>query len=142
VSHLGTGPNYQSRLGPAVRLGLVRNSPTAGVSVRYSRSFVPSYGFGGTTHNEELATGVRVPLARRLSTTATLAWRRNEPLAATDLSLQSLWFHGSLAYAILDALQLEVFSAATHQTIDRPGGRVDRYQFGLQLTAGRTVRIR
>jgi hypothetical protein len=142
VSRLGTGPNYAARLGPAVRLGLVRQSPTLGVSLRYSRSFVPSYGFGGTTHNEELATTVRAPIARRLHTYATLAWRRNEPLNVTHLPLQTLWFHGSLAYTVFEGIQLEAFSTGTHQTMDAPAGRVDRYQFGLQVTAGRTARIR
>ncbi len=142
VARLGTNATSESQLGPTVRLGLVRTTPTSALGLRYARSFVPSYGFGGTTHNEELAAHMRLPIARRLSTFSTFAWRRNEPLVATQLSLRSLWFHGGIAYAIFEGIQLEGFSTATHQTIDRPGGRVGRYQFGIQVTAGRTVRIR
>src|SRR5439155_22685185 len=64
VSHLAATEVSEDRTGPAWRLGLVRQLRDAGIDLLYTRSFVPSYGFGGTMQNEELRAQLRLPLAR------------------------------------------------------------------------------
>jgi hypothetical protein len=123
-------------------VGLTRQLDTSEVGLSYSRSFVPPYSFGGTSHNEELSGHARVPVARRVFVNTAFALRQNEPLEVGNLKLRSLWFHGSVGYLLTDWVRIEGFSTATRQDIDRPGGRVNRYTFGIQITATTTARIR
>jgi hypothetical protein len=141
VSSLGGVTGDEARLGPALRLGLAANIAPTVVSVSYSRSYVPSYGFGGTSDNEELISRVHFPIARRAYGAAALALRADEPLAK-DLKMRSTWFYGSVGYRLADWMQLEAFTSGTRQRIDRPGGRLNRYRVGLQLSTATTTRIR
>jgi uncharacterized protein (PEP-CTERM system associated) len=126
VSRLGVTQFSEVHMGPAWRMGLVRQFRTAGLDLLYTRSFVPSYGFGGTMQNEEATARVHLPLGRRLYSTSALSWRRNDPLTAGELPLRSYWIEGSLGYAATPWVRFEAFYAGTHQTIDRPGGVLDR----------------
>jgi hypothetical protein len=141
VSRLVSTEVAANRIGPALRLGLSHHLRRADVDVSYSRSFVPSYGFGGTMQNEETSGRVRVPLLRRVYLTSGLAWRRNDPLTDTDLPLRSLWLEGAVGYAATPWVHVEAFYGGTHQTIDRPGGVVDRNRFGFQVVTAKPVRI-
>lgn len=141
VSYLGGVTGAVGRMGPALRLGLATNISPAVVSVTYSRAYVPSYGFGGTSDNEELISRVHFPIARRAYASAALALRTNEPLSK-DLKLRSTWFYGSVGYRLADWMQLEAFTSGTRQRTDRPGGRLNRYRVGLQLSTATTTRIR
>jgi hypothetical protein len=144
ISRLGVTQLSEARTGPAVRAGVVQNFSGVSVDAEYSRSFVPSYGFGGTTQNEELTARVRLPLASRLYTSGGVSWRRNEPLVLTniDLPLRSFWLEAMLGYAATPSVHIEGFYGGTRQTIDRPGGQTDRNRFGLQVTTTKPMRIR
>jgi hypothetical protein len=141
ISRLGVTNFAQPRTGPAWRAGLSRRIRTAGVELLWSRSFVPSYGFGGTTQNEEISGRLNLPIGRRFYSNSALAWRSNDPLTV-GLPLRSSWIEGSLGYMATPRLGLEVFYTGTHQTIDRPGGQVDRRRIGFQVITGKPVRIR
>lgn len=141
ISRLGVTPLSEARIGPAVRLGFARQLRSAGIDVIYSRSFVPSYGFGGTMQNEEASARFRLPLSRRAYSTSALSWRRNDPLTARELPLRSYWLEGTLGYAITPWVHLELFYGGTRQTIDRPGGTLDRNRIGFQLTTAKPVRV-
>jgi len=121
---------------------MARNFRTALVGVDYVRSFVPAYGFGGTMQNEELTGRLQLPLARRVTATTGVAWRRNDPLTDVDLPLRSFWLEGAIGYAATPFVRLEAFYGGTHQTIDRPGGQTDRNRFGFQVTTAKPMRIR
>ena len=142
VSRLGVTETSEVRMGPAWRVGLRHAFRSAFVDVLYSRSFIPSYGFGGTMQNEEAATRFRVPLSRRTYTTGGVSWRRNDPLASGDLPLRSYWVEGNLGYSATPWVHLELFYAGTRQTIDRPGGIVDRNRIGFQITTAKPVRMK
>ena len=141
ISRLGVTPLSDARIGPAVRLGLTRQFRNAGVDLLYSRSFVPSYGFGGTMQNEEASARFRLPLSRRAYSTSALSWRRNEPLTVGELPLLSYWLEGTLGYALTPWVHVEMFYAGTRQTIDRPGGTLNRNRVGFQLTTAKPVRV-
>jgi len=141
VSHLVLTETATSRTGPAVRLGLSRHFRTADVDLGYSRSFIPSYGFGGTMQNEEANARVRVPLARRVYSSAGVSWRRNDPLIDIEPPLRSTWIEVSLGYAMSPWARFEGFYGGAHQTIDRPGGEYDRNRFGFQVITSKPMRI-
>jgi hypothetical protein len=144
ASRLGVTDLSEPRIGPAWRAGLVRNFRKVVVDVEYSRSYVPAYGFGGTTQNEELSAHTQLPLARRVYTSASVSWRRNDPLILTVINppLRSFWLEAVLGYAATPSLHVEGFYGGTHQTIDRPGGVTDRNRFGLQVTTTKPMRVR
>jgi uncharacterized protein (PEP-CTERM system associated) len=142
VSRLGLTGLSETRTGPAWRLGLTRTVRRAGVDVLYSRSFVPSYGFGGTMQNEELTGRMQLPLGRRLYTTSSLSWRRDDPLIAGELPLRSYWIEGSIGYAATPRVRFEAFYAGTRQTTDRPGGALDDNRVGFQIITAKLMRLR
>ncbi len=137
AADLGTG-----RTSPAWRAGYSRQFEAAAVDASYARSFVPSYGGGGTLANEELTGSVRLPLGRRTYTQGTLSWRRNEPLSDFNQPLTSIWAGGVAGYAVRPWLRVEGFFGRTQQNIDRPGGRLNRNQFGIQVITATPLRIR
>ena len=48
-----------------------------------------------------------------------------------ELPLRSFWVEGSVGYAATPWVRIEGFYAGTHQTIDRPGGELDRNRVGI-----------
>jgi len=141
ISHLLATVLNESKTGPAIRAGLTYKAPRASVIVSYSRMFVPSYGYGGTTQNEELSASVHVPISRRLYAQGGAASRRNESLTIGDPSLRSNWIEGALGYDINGVAQIEGFFGTAHQVVDRPGGIVNRSRIGVQVVTAKRVRI-
>ena len=107
-----------------------------------SSSGAYSYGFGGTTQNEELAGHLQMPLSRRVYHQSSVAWRRNESIFIGQPSLRSLWVEASFGYAVHPSVRLEGFYAVAHQVIDRPGGVTNRNRIGVQVVTSRPMRIR
>jgi hypothetical protein len=142
ISQLTTSAIAPGRTGPAWRLGLSRHFRTADVDLDYTRSFVPSYGFGGTMQNEEAGARVRLPLARRVYTSGGVSWRRNDPLVDVEPPLRSVWIEAVFGYAMTPLVHVEAFYGGTHQVIDRPGGVIDRNRFGFQVITAKPLRIR
>lgn len=144
ISHLTGTADIPSRSGPAVRMGVLRRTPSSEMAVSFSKAFTPSYSFGGTSDNEELTARLRVPIARRLTAAATASLRQNEPLrvGGSGFTLRTLWLNASVGYLLTDWMRLEGFSSAARQTSDQPDGRITRYQLGVQVTAATTARIR
>jgi len=142
ISRLGVTQFSTDRTGPALRMGLGRSLRSASVDVHYSRSFVPSYGFGGTMQNEEATARLRFPLGRRVTSSAGLSWRRDDPLTLGELPLRSYWVEGTIGYVASPWVRIEGYFAGTHQTIARPGGVLDRNRAGIQVVTARPVRIR
>jgi hypothetical protein len=142
-SYLSYSDLVVPRVGPAFRLGLSRGLRTTGAwDVSYSRAFVPSFGFAGTSENEELITRVLVPLGPRLYARGTAAWRRNEPLVPGGLRLKSTWLEAGLGYSAAPWMRIEGFYDGTRQEIDRPGGHLIRNRVGLQVVTAKPMRIR
>lgn len=137
AADLGTG-----RTSPAWRAGYMRRFEDVVVDGSYARSFVPSYGGGGTLSNEEVAANVHVPIGRRIYAEGSFSWRRNEPLVDGSLPLTSAWVGALAGYALQPWMRIEGFYGSTHQRIDRPGGLLDRNRVGVQVTTVKPVRLR
>jgi hypothetical protein len=141
IAHVGGTETQAATTGPAGRLGLSRHFRTFDVDLGYSRSFAPSYSFGGTMDNQDVSARVRVPIARRFYTTGGVSWRSNEPLNLAEPPFQSLWIETTLGYAMTLWARLEGFYASSHQEINRPGGLIDRNRYGFQVVTAKPVRI-
>lgn len=142
VARLGVSTFGPARTGPAWRAGLTRQIGKAGIDLSYSRSFVPSYGFGGTLQNEDVTARLRLPLSRRLYTQTATSWRSDQPLTTGELKLHSLWIETAVGYAWQPWLRVEAFYGGTHQRIDRPGGALDRNRVGVQIVTTNPMRVR
>jgi hypothetical protein len=141
LARLSANERELARTGPAYRAGVTGQLGRATVGLSYSRSLVPAFSFGGTTENREVTAHAYVPLARRVTAQSSIAWRRNDPIRPGDLSLQSWWAEATLGYALQPWLRVEGFYGSTHQTIDRPGGILDRNRIGIQFVTAKPMRI-
>jgi hypothetical protein len=141
VSLLSFNSFEAARIGPSIRAGISRQFQTASALLAYSRSFIPSYGFGGTMQNEELTGHLQLPLARRLYSQVSVAYRRNEPLAIGQQRLRSFWVEAALGYMLRPSMRLEGFYGGAHQAIDRPGGITNRNRIGVQLVTAKPMRV-
>jgi hypothetical protein len=142
ISRLGLSDFGPARTGPSYRVGLARHFRTSSVDAEYGRSFVPSYGFGGTMQNEELKIHVQVSPTRRLYTTSSIAWRRNEPLTIGELSVRSWWVEGTVGYALQPWVRVEGFYGGSRQEITRAGGLATRNRIGFQIVTTKPMRVR
>jgi hypothetical protein len=142
ISRLGVTELNPARTGPLVRARLTRTFRASALDVAYSRSFVPVYGFGGTTNNEDLSVRFRSTLWSRTYAQSSVSWRINDSLTIGSPSLHSWWIDGSIGYSVQPWMRLEGFYSGVRQTIDRPGGDLNRNRIGFQVVTGKPVRIR
>jgi hypothetical protein len=141
-SHLGTSQFGPARNGPSYRGGIVAQLKYATVDAGYSRSYIPSFGFGGTTQNEDLTGRLSTTLSRRLYATSLFAWRRNEPLTAGELKLRSISADAVVGYLVHPLLHVEGFYSVMSQEIARPGGDISRRRIGFQVVTSKPLRMR
>ena len=142
IARLDT-PDLRRETMPAWRTGLSRQLRDAEIEVLYGRTFVPSYGVGGTQANQELTTRFTMPVARRGYSSVSVVWRGDKALFDEDeLPLRSLWLSGTVGYAVRPWIRIEGFYGGLHQKIDRPGGTLNRSRVGVQVSTGTPMRIR
>jgi hypothetical protein len=144
-----------SRLGPAWRITLDRSRAGTTFHVGYLRTFIPSFGFGGTVQSQDLGAGFRTPLfhQRHLYVDASAVFRDNQPLTGNgviadpvtgevvQLPLRSLRTHTALGWEPQRWVRLEVFYSLVQQTSLRAGGYLDRNRVGFQVVTSKPMRM-
>ena len=142
-SRLGETPFGPARTGPSFRFGLSEHYRSTLIDVSYERSFVPSFGFGGTTQNGNLTARVRLPITRRIYTQDLVSWQQQDPLVIAVPELRSTWVQAAVGYAPRPEFRIEAYFAGTRQTAGRVDGQLLLHnQFGIQVIASKPVRIR
>jgi hypothetical protein len=142
VSRLDPGLTLEPRIGPAIRASLTRRARLLVMSVAYQRSFVPSFGFGGTFQNEEVQATVHVPFARsRAYVDGSVARFNAEPLVETQPDLRSFWLSGTVGYRFTRWLSGEGFYSHTDQNTQVAGGKLGRRQIGFRMRATKPVKL-
>jgi hypothetical protein len=143
ITHLGAGLTHQSRTAPAWRAAITHKMQHVLLSGSYSRSYVPSFGFGGTLQNEEWAATAVVPFARnRAYAEGGLTWFDNDALEAGQPSLSTVWLSGKVGYRVTRWLRMEGFYNRSHQDTHRAGGQLSRNQIGFQVVTARPLKLR
>jgi hypothetical protein len=126
--------------GQAFDVGLTWEGRRVATSLRYGRTFLPSFGFGGTFQNEELRASVRALLSRWVTWTGSVGMSDNDPLEAGDPTLRAVSAQTSLGWVVKRRLRLEVFANHVSQDSSAAGGHVLRTRAGVQATVFDTVR--
>jgi hypothetical protein len=143
VAVLGAGLTQDGSIGPAIETQLLYHARDTRLSASYQRTFVPSFGFGGTFQNEEWVGNVHVPIgSSRVYVESSLAWFDNDPIESGQPSLQSVWLSGTGGYRASRWLTLEVYARRTSQNAQRPGGNVRRSDIGFRVVVTKPMRIR
>ena len=141
-SWLSTSDTEQGRGAPAFRIGLNGSGARVAWNIGYRKSFLPSFGFGGTFENQEFMAGFLAPLNRRLDWSGSFAVRESDPLVESDLGLQSIWARSSISYLANRWIRIEAFYTAVFQDSQRPGGRINRSRAGVQVVTYKRLRVR
>ena len=142
VARLGPGLQHDGQTGPALSASIARIGEYMTLSAGYRRSFIPSFGFGGTFQNEEWSGNLHVPFARnRAYADGSIAWFDNDPLAEGPPSVRTVWLSGTIGYRVMRWLNLEGFYALSQQDTQRVGGDLGRKQIGFRIVAAKPVRI-
>jgi hypothetical protein len=109
------------------------------------RSYIPSFGFGGTVQNQEASAGFQTPLFnnRRVYFDASGVFRDDEPLTnpAQQLPLRSLRIYTTVGWEPQPWVRVEGFYARTQQTSLRFNGQIYRNRIGFQIVTSKPVRI-
>jgi hypothetical protein len=149
---LSTSQTGEGSSAPAFRVSLSRSGEQLAWIVGYRRSFLPSFGFGGTFQNQEFNAGVLALITRRLDVSGSFSVRNNDPLNSVDgaagdptlldSGLRSIWARSSVSYLATRWLRVEGYYTATFQDSQRPGGEVTRARAGIQVVTSTRMRIR
>ncbi len=132
----------ERRTGPYVRAELEQRTERATMGAAFERSFVPSFGFGGSSQSQQLRAFVRMPLdANRLYLQGSASWRRTDPFVTDELPLDTTLLRTSLGYSATRILRLEGFYAFTRQDSRIAGGKVNRQRVGANVVIAQPMRI-
>jgi hypothetical protein len=131
--------------GPAWRVSLDRHHASATFHIGYARSYIPSFGFGGTIANQEVALGFHLPLfhSRHFYTTNSAVFRDDSPLTDTalQLPLRSLRTYSILGWQPGPYVRIEGFYSRVDQSSLRAGGQLYRDRVGFQIVTSKPMRI-
>ena len=143
VALLGAGLTHEARTGPEWRAGISQKTGRTVFSASYHRSYIPSFGFGGTFQNQEWTTSVHTPLHHsRAYVDGTFTWMNNDPLDSDQPGLRTAWLAGTFGYYLVRWLSVEGFYERTQQNSQRPGGQLNRNQVGFHLVAAKPMKLR
>jgi hypothetical protein len=140
---LSSDPTAMERTGLAMRFGIMRRDRHASYQGGYERSFIPSFGFGGTFQNEQVTGSVHVPFGLgRAFVDATVGWSNNQALDATQPDLRTVVLSPRFGYYATRWLRIEGFYDRIRQNTQRAGGDLQRNQVGVRLVAAKPVKLR
>lgn len=132
----------QTRRGPYVRADVTQGTERVTIGASFDRTFVPSFGFGGSSRSQQLRGFVHMPLPEnRLYLQGSAAWRKSEPFLSGGLSLETTAVRSTVGYSAARHLRLEAFYTLTRQNSGIAGGRVNRQRAGAQLVISQPMRI-
>jgi len=131
------------RTGPYARAELTHEAERATVGASFERSFVPSFGFGGSSQSQEVRGFVRMPLDRnRMYVNESAVWRRTNPFITSELVLDAIWIRSALGYSASRWLRIEGYHAFTRQDSRVTGGEINRHRTGVEIVISQPMRIR
>jgi hypothetical protein len=145
IVYMQSTPTIPSRTGPAWRLAIQRHRSGTTFHAGYVRSYIPSFGFGGTIQNQEVNVGFRTPVfgLRHVYLDNSAVFRDDQPLTDTveQLPLRSLRTYSILGWQPQSWMRFEAFYSRVQQSSLRAGGQLSRNRLGIQIVTSKPVRI-
>lgn len=133
----------ETKSGPYVRLALTHEAERATAGVSVGRSFVPSFGFGGSNQNDEIRAFLHMPVDRsRAYVQASAGWNRTEPLVGGGPTFDTYRARTTVGYSAMPWLRLESFIDFTRQDSGVGGRDFNRRRAGAQLVISQPMRFR
>jgi hypothetical protein len=143
IARISGSATGEARTGPALQAGASWQGKYHVATVSYQRSFIPSFGFGGTFQNEEWVASIRVPFARnRAYTDATASWLTNEPFTPDQPDLRWIYISSRVGYRATPWLSLEGYYSRSQQNAQVAGSQLTRNQVGFQVVTSKPMKIR
>jgi hypothetical protein len=143
--HLERTATTAGRTGPAWSAALDRHNAHSRFHIGYARSFIPSFGFGGTIQSQETAVSYRTALfgSRHWYTDQSVMFRDDTPITSPvdQLPLRSLRTNSVLSWGPQPWVRLELFYSRLQQTSFRAGGQLFRNRVGFQIVTSKPVRV-
>jgi len=132
-----------TRSGVYVRGSIMRLAMRTVFGLSYERSFLPSFGFGGSNRAQEVRGWVDLPpIGRRLFLQGSGAWRRTDPFETRELRLDTIQIRSTAGYAVSRWMRAEGFYLFTRQDSIVTGGEINRHRVGAELVLSQPMRIR
>jgi hypothetical protein len=145
LAYLEGTPTTPAHTGPAWRASLEWRRDTSSFHAGFIRSFLPSFGFGGSIQSEEAGVGYRTVLfhSRRWYTDQSAMFRNDTPLTSTFevLPLRSLRTNSVIGFAPEPWVRLEAYYSRLQQTSLHAGGQLFRNRVGFQIVTSKPVRV-
>lgn len=142
LSYLDDRSLGETRRGPYVRADVTHGTEHATFGASFDRTFVPTYGFGGSSRSQQLRGFARMPFAQnRMHLQGSASWRKTDPFLSGGLSLETATLRSTLGYSAARHLRLEVFYALTRQDTGVAGGNINRQRAGAQVVLSQPMRI-
>jgi hypothetical protein len=142
IAYLDDRSLGETRRGPYVRADVTQTTEHATFGGSFDRTFVPSFGFGGSSRSEEVRGFVRMPIPQnRMYVQSSASWRKTEPFVTGGLSLETTAVRSTFGYAVARYVRLELFHILTHQDNGIPGGNINRQRIGTQVVISQPMRI-
>jgi hypothetical protein len=110
-------------------------------TIGYERTYLASFGFGGSVQNRELRATVEAPLSRRVGISGRVTASENDPLIAEGLDLRGIAGEGFVSFTIVPWLRLETYVTTSWQDTQLAGGRITRTRAGLRLLTFHPMRL-
>jgi hypothetical protein len=142
-SHVNDELRALSRSGPYVRGSISHSEEQTVFGATYERSFMPSFGFGGSTRSQRVSGWIDLPpIGRRIFIQSALSWRRTNPFDnATALRLDTITFHTTSGYAITRQMRVQGVYMFSRQDSAVTGGEVNRNRIGVEFVLFNPMRI-
>lgn len=146
--HLDDRLLHTSRSGVYFRGSLTRVALRSVFGVSYDRSFLPSFGFGGSNRAQEVRGWVDLPpIGRRLFLQGSGGWRRTNPfetgaLGTRALQLDTFVLRSTAGYAVSRWMRAQGFYLFTRQDSIVTGGEISRHRVGAEVVLSQPMRIR
>jgi hypothetical protein len=132
-----------TRSGLYMRGAITRLALQSVFGLSYEKSFLPSFGFGGSNRAQELRGWVDLPpIGHRVFLQGSGAWRRTDPFETRELRLDTFYLRGTAGYAISRWARAQGFYLFTRQDSIVTGGEINRHRIGAEVVLSQPMRIR
>jgi hypothetical protein len=134
------GRGQEAQQAPAVMAELRYQANRTFWTFGYARTYLASFGFGGTVQNEDLRATLQVPIGRRFDLGGLVSARENDPLTGGP-GLRVLSAQGTAGFAVASWLRFEAFATSSWQDARRAGGKISRTRAGVRLVTLYPMRL-